>query len=149
MEGYRQKQNQLEKVLRRRLRVAPPSRRLLHVHLHGEAGPQRVLKISLGMTLERRVSTLSRPRCSRALCGESIKDQFTVKLVEVAAVPPGVVTEIFPVTAPVGTVAVTWVLELTVKIAATVPNLTAVVWDKLIPVISTAVPTGPLIGLKL
>ena len=74
---------------------------------------------------------------------------MTVKLVAVVAVPPGVVTEIFPVTAPVGTVVVILVLEFTVKVAATVPNLTAVAWDRLIPVRVTAVPTVPLGGLKV
>ena len=58
--------------------------------------------------------------------------------------------EILPVTAPVGTVAVTFVLEFTVKtVDCTVPNLTIVACDKLIPVITTCVPTGPLVGLKL
>src|SRR4029077_10327219 len=50
----------------------------------------------------------------------------TVKTVGLTAVPPGVVTWIVPVTAPVGTVAVTWVSELTVKVAVLpVANLTA------------------------
>lgn len=40
-------------------------------------------------------------------------DWVTVKLVELVAVPPAVVTEIWPVVAAPGTVAVIWVLELT------------------------------------
>jgi hypothetical protein len=74
---------------------------------------------------------------------------LTVKLVVLLAVPPGVVTEIFAVTAPVGTVAVICVSEFTVKVAATVPNFTAVACVKLVPVIVTTVPTGPLVGLKV
>ena len=51
----------------------------------------------------------------------------TVKSVELDAVPPGVVITIFPVFAPLGTVAVTCVSELTVKlVAATPPNVTFV-----------------------
>ena len=42
----------------------------------------------------------------------------TVKLVAAPAVPPGVVTETNPLVAPLGTVAVIWVSELTVKAAA-------------------------------
>ncbi len=73
-----------------------------------------------------------------------------MKAVALAAVPPGVAIDIFPVTAPVGTVAVTWVFEFTVKlVAATVPNFTAVACERLIPVITTEVPTGPDVGLKL
>ena len=70
----------------------------------------------------------------------------TVKLVAVIAVPPGVVTEIFAVTAPVGTVVVTCVSEFTVNVAATVPNFTALACERLVPVITTEVPTEPLVG---
>jgi hypothetical protein len=48
----------------------------------------------------------------------------TVKTVELVAVPPDVVIAIFPVFAPVGTVAVTCVSLFTVKLADFVPNLT-------------------------
>ena len=72
-----------------------------------------------------------------------------MKLVALVAPPPCVVTEILPVTAPVGTVAVTCVSEFTVNVAATVPNFTAVVCVRLIPVITTDVATGPLVGAKL
>ena len=45
----------------------------------------------------------------------------TVKFVALVAVPPGAETLIFPVVAPEGTVAVIWMLELTVKVVAAVP----------------------------
>ena len=49
----------------------------------------------------------------------------TVKSVALAAVPPVVVTVIFPVTAPAGTVAVTSVSEITANVVAfTPPNVT-------------------------
>ena len=50
----------------------------------------------------------------------------TVKLVAALAVPPGVVTETNPLVAPLGTVAVIWVSELTVKDAAVPLKDTAV-----------------------
>ncbi len=65
------------------------------------------------------------------------------------AVPPGVVTAIVPVVAPVGTVAVIWVAELTVNAVAAVPlNLTAVAPVRFEPLIVTVVPTGPLPGVR-
>ena len=52
-------------------------------------------------------------------------DYITVKFVALDAVPPGVVITIFPVFAPLGTVADTCVSELTVKLVAlTPPNVT-------------------------
>ena len=45
----------------------------------------------------------------------------TTKSVVLVAVPPGVVTVIFPFVAPVGTVAVICVAELTVKVVAVTP----------------------------
>ena len=73
----------------------------------------------------------------------------TVNVVALMAVPPGVVTAIFAVTAPVGTVAVIFVSETTVNVATTVPNFTAVAAFKAVPLIVTSVPTGPLGGVKL
>jgi hypothetical protein len=70
----------------------------------------------------------------------------TVKLPELVAVPPDVVTEIFPVVAVAGTVAVIWVPELAVKLAAVPFNLTEVAPVKPDPEIATEVPGGPLIG---
>lgn len=53
-----------------------------------------------------------------------------------------------PVVAPVGTVAVTLVAELTVKtVAAVALNFTALVPSRLVPVMVTTVPTGPVAGL--
>ena len=75
---------------------------------------------------------------------------MTVNVAELDAVPPAVVMAIFPVMAPVGTVAVTCVLEFTVKLVAfTPPKVTLVVWARLFPMMTTEVPTGPLVGLKL
>lgn len=52
----------------------------------------------------------------------------TVKIPELVAVPPGVVIPILPVFAPVGTFAVTFVSEITVKLVAfTPPKVTFVV----------------------
>jgi hypothetical protein len=74
----------------------------------------------------------------------------TVKFVALVAVPPGVVTVIFPVTAPLGTV-----VEICVpdgftenEVAATPPNFTAVAPLRPVPLIVTEVPTGPLDGEK-
>ena len=75
---------------------------------------------------------------------------LTVNVPELVATPPGVVIAIFPVAAPVGTVAVTCVAELTLKVvAATPPNVTLVACVSPVPLMTTWVPTGPLIGLKL
>src|SRR5438445_1956664 len=73
----------------------------------------------------------------------------TVKLLALVAVPPGVVTLIGPVVAPLGTVAVIEVAELTVKAALTAFKVTAVAPLKLVPLMLTLVPTGPLAGVKL
>jgi len=72
----------------------------------------------------------------------------TVKELPVA-VPPGVTTLKAPVVAPAGTVALIWVAELTAKFAFRPLNRTAVDPVKLVPVIVTEVPTGPLVGVKL
>src|SRR5204863_1243689 len=71
-----------------------------------------------------------------------------VKLPALVAVPPGVVTLIDPEVAPLGTVAVIWVLVFTVKLAPVPLKATAVAPAKLFPVMVTEVPTGPLVGLK-
>ena len=65
------------------------------------------------------------------------------------ALPPFVVTAIFPVVAPVGTVAVTCVSEITVNVAEILLKVTLLVCIRPVPVIVTKVPTGPLDGLKL
>jgi len=65
-------------------------------------------------------------------------------------VPPGVVTATLPVFAPVGTVAVICVALSTLKtVAFTPPNVTLVAPRKPDPVITTCVPTGPLVGRNL
>ena len=72
-----------------------------------------------------------------------------VKFPELVPVPAGVVTEIFPVVAPEGTVAVIWVAEFTVKFVATVfLNFTVVAPVKFVPVIVTIVPAAPQDGVK-
>ena len=73
----------------------------------------------------------------------------TVKFVELVAVPLGVVTEIRPVVAPEGTVALIRVAFCTVKVVAETPlKRTAVAPVKFVPLIWTEVPTGPLVGLN-
>jgi hypothetical protein len=74
----------------------------------------------------------------------------TVKELALVAVPPAVVTLIVPVVAPLGTVAVICVEELTVKLVEVVPlNVTAVAPVKFAPVMVTLVPILPLVGEKL
>jgi hypothetical protein len=79
-------------------------------------------------------------------------EAVTVKFVALVAVPSGFVTEIAPVLAPAGTVAVIVCVLLIVKVAETPSNRTAVTSGsgplKLSPVISTGVPTGPLVGVN-
>ena len=63
--------------------------------------------------------------------------------------PPGVVTDIVPVVAPVRTVTVILVsLTMLNDIAAVPLNLTAEAFVKFVPVIVTAVPSAPLEGVK-
>ena len=73
---------------------------------------------------------------------------MTVKLVASVALPPGVVTTIFPVVAPVGTVAVTCVSESTVIAAGLPLNVTLVACIRPVPVMVTGVPAGPLGGVN-
>jgi hypothetical protein len=72
-----------------------------------------------------------------------------VKLAALVPVPAGVVTEIGPVVAPVGTVAEICVALLTVNVALVPLNFTDVAPVKPVPVIVTDVPTAPLVGVKL
>src|SRR5438094_7806091 len=74
---------------------------------------------------------------------------MTVKLAALLAVPSEVVTLIGPLVAPAGTVAVIAVAEPTVKLALVPLNSTALAPVKLVPLIVTLVPTGPLLGVKL
>ena len=74
---------------------------------------------------------------------------ITVKMALLVAVPAGVVTLILPLVAPAGTLAVTFKLDTTVKLAALVLlNLTALTPFKFTPVIVTLVPTLPFSGLN-
>ena len=73
----------------------------------------------------------------------------TVKVPELVADPPAVVTVIFPVLAPLGTVAVTLLSEMTVNVAAFTPKTTFVVCVRPVPLMVTMVPTLPLDGEKL
>ena len=69
-----------------------------------------------------------------------------------ALVPPAVVTVTSTVPTPAGEVAVIWVVLLTMKRAAWLPNLTvALSSEKLVPVMVTLAPpeVGPVFGLTL
>jgi len=70
----------------------------------------------------------------------------TVKFDVEVAFPTEVVTAIFPVVAPVGTVAVIWVALFAVKVAVVPLKETADVPFRFVPVTTTLVPTGPLAG---
>ena len=72
----------------------------------------------------------------------------TSKLPELVPVPAEFWTEIGPSVAPAGTVAVIWVGELTVNVADVPLKRTVVAPVKFVPVMTTEVPTGPLVGLK-
>jgi hypothetical protein len=80
---------------------------------------------------------------------ESPGVEVNVKLPELVAVPPGVVTLILPVEAPEGTVAVIWVEDSTVKVAATPLNRTELAPVKSVPVMVTTVSTRPEPGENL
>src|SRR3989454_8316693 len=77
---------------------------------------------------------------------------ITVKLVALVAVPPRVVTLIGPVVVPEVTMAVRLATEAEVTVAVTPLNLTSFLLasgSKLVPVIVTAVPGRPVVGVKL
>src|SRR5437660_685683 len=86
------------------------------------------------------------------LAGEKLEivgaGTVTVKLATLLAVPPGVVAAIGPVAAAEGAVAVIWVEELTAKVALAPLNVTEVAPVRFVPVITTLVPAGPLLGEK-
>jgi len=75
-------------------------------------------------------------------------DPVTVKLDALVPVPAVAVTEILPVVAPEGTVAVICVALFRVNVAAVPLKATAEAPAKLVPVITTDVPTGPEVGEK-
>jgi len=81
--------------------------------------------------------------------GEREKSNGTVKSRALTPVPAAVVTLTLPVVAPLGTVVSIRVSETTVKEVATVPlKNTWVAPVKFVPVMVTAVPTGPLDGVN-
>src|SRR5256712_4387866 len=100
------------------------------------------------MFVPRRVR-LGRPGRRRGVKVEFAGGLMTVKLPALLAVPAEVVTLIGPLVAPAGTVAVIVVAEPTVKLALVPLNSTALAPVKLVPLIETLVPAGPLIGVKL
>jgi len=73
----------------------------------------------------------------------------TMKLVALNAVPSGFATEIRPVVAAPGTVAVIWVGLLAVNEAEAPLKATVVAVLKFAPVMTTEVPAGPPAGEKL
>jgi hypothetical protein len=73
---------------------------------------------------------------------------MTSKLPELVAVPATVVTVIRPEVAPAGTEVLILVLETTSKLALVPLKRTLVAAVKFVPLITTAVPTGPLAGEK-
>lgn len=87
--------------------------------------------------------------CSNVEPRSAARDHCTVKLSELVAVPEGVVTDIVPVTAPPGTVAVICVSESTENVvAATPPNPTPVAPVNPVPVMVTDAPIEPDVGVK-
>src|SRR5439155_12411822 len=75
----------------------------------------------------------------------------TVKFVALVAVPPRGGTVIGPVVVPECTMAVKLVVEAEVTVGRTPVNLTSfllAIESKLVPVIFTAVPAGPLAGVN-
>ena len=76
------------------------------------------------------------------------EEVLTVKLPAEVAVPPEVVTEIFPVVAAAGTVVEICDALMTVKLAAVPLNFSAVAPVKFAPVTVTAVAGAPLVGEK-
>jgi hypothetical protein len=76
----------------------------------------------------------------------AVIDSVGVKFAALVAVPPAVVTEIFPATAPLGTVALICVADCTLNNADRLPNLTELAPLKLVPVIVTELPVIPDAG---
>src|SRR5262245_12365698 len=74
---------------------------------------------------------------------------LTVNAAALVVVPPGLVTEIGPLVAPLGTVVVICVSPETLNVAAVPLKLTLVAPVKPVPVMVTAVPASPDVGEKL
>ena len=76
-------------------------------------------------------------------------DSVTVRLVLLVAVPAAVVTEISPVTAPLGTTAFSSVLDTNDTFGEPFePNLTFAPGTKLFPMIVTVLPVIPAVGVN-
>ena len=106
--------------------------------------PETRVAVMVFVTEEPRVTDLSPP-----FAREKSNGAVTVKSLALSAKPSGVVTLILPVVAPPGTVVSIRVSETTVKEVATVPlKATWVAPVKFVPVMVTAVPTGPLVGVN-
>ena len=74
----------------------------------------------------------------------------TVKVLVDTTVPPGPVTEMVPVLAPLGTVVANWMAVRVPITAAAAPKFTAVTVSRLVPVMVTGVmPAVPLVGEML
>src|SRR5437879_5335809 len=98
----------------------------------------------MGLELEVRV-----PLPLPAFAAVNATPTLTVKLLVLVAVPPGVATLSGPVVAPAGTVAWMAVADVTVKLALTPLNVTAVTPAKFVPLMVTLLPNSPLVGVKL
>lgn len=72
-----------------------------------------------------------------------------MKTPELVAAPPLVATEILPVVAPAGTIAVICESEFTVNVADVPLKVTLVACVRAVPVIVTDAPIGPLGGEKV
>ena len=94
-----------------------------------------------------RMSTLV-PTAPRVGMNESIATPVTVNGDELQTLPAVVATEILPGFAPRGTVAWISVSEPTVKSAGVLLNVTKRASVRLVPRMSTLVPTGPLLGVN-
>jgi len=75
---------------------------------------------------------------------------ITVKLMALIPTPLAAVTEMGPVLAPAGTVAMIDVAETTLnEVAGVLLNATAVTPSRLVPLMVTVVPTAPVVGVNL
>src|SRR2546421_612450 len=106
--------------------------------------PEIRVAVTVFVTEEPRVTDLSPPFARE----KSNAAAVTVKAPLLTPVPAAVVTLILPVVAPLGTEVLIWVSETTVKVAVVVLKVTWLAPMKFAPVIVTAVPTGPLVGVN-
>ena len=107
--------------------------------------PETRVAVMVFVTEEPRVTDLSPPFARE----KSNEAAVTVKALLLNPVPGAVVTLILPVVAPPGTVVSIRVSETSVKVAATpLKKSTWVAPAKFVPVMVTAVPTGPLVGVN-